>query len=200
MELNIGVNTIDIRNSILVTIDVTPVLPPLCIPAPLSTNVVTGDNPNNEPTIVPIASVLNAVVCPSKSPVLGSIIPANDAILYNVPVVSNKSTYKNVNNANHTSQSNKFKSLNKTNPVFSIVWNSTICLKKSNLSFPSSLSGKYVNVVPRNHDSILTNNIPIITPPLISRIVRYAITKNPAIPIHVVAPFNCVSHVLSTSL
>lgn len=61
-------------------------------------NVVTGDVPRSDPTMMDAASDMKAKYWPSKSPV-SSTKPANRAMEYNVAVVSNMSTYRNVINA-----------------------------------------------------------------------------------------------------
>ncbi|KAK8571446.1 hypothetical protein V6N13_047134 [Hibiscus sabdariffa] len=77
---------------------VNPVLPPSLIPVEDSMNAVTGDVPRSDPATMEAASDRKAKYWPSKLP-FSSVKPANCAIEYNVPVVSNMSTYRNVTNA-----------------------------------------------------------------------------------------------------
>ena len=87
-----GAKKSEIRKQKPVVIAVNPVLPPSAMPAPDSTNVVTGDTPNSEPIEIQNASVQYAIVERGKELFLTSTTPANRAIEYNVPVLSKIST------------------------------------------------------------------------------------------------------------
>jgi hypothetical protein len=58
IEAKIGAKKIAMKKQIPVTHDVNPVLPPSEIPAPLSTNAVTGGKPNREPIEILMASTI----------------------------------------------------------------------------------------------------------------------------------------------
>lgn len=87
-----GAKKTEIKKQRPVVMAVKPVLPPSAIPAPDSTNVVTGETPNNEPIEMQKASVQYAMVERGKELFLTSTTPANLAIEYNVPVLSKMST------------------------------------------------------------------------------------------------------------
>lgn len=75
-----GAKKTEIRKQTPVTMAVSPVLPPSAIPAPLSTNAVTGEHPRSEPMDMKAASVQYAIVDLGKLPVFGSVLPENLAI------------------------------------------------------------------------------------------------------------------------
>jgi len=56
-EERMGAKKIEMRKHMPVTIAVSPVRPPSAIPAPLSTNAVTGEHPSSEPIEIQAASV-----------------------------------------------------------------------------------------------------------------------------------------------
>lgn len=57
IEAKMGAKSIDMRKHAPHVIAVKPVLPPSAIPAPDSTNAVTGEHPRREPTEIQNASV-----------------------------------------------------------------------------------------------------------------------------------------------
>jgi len=57
IEAKIGAKKMDIKKQSPVTTAVSPVRPPSAIPAPLSTNAVTGEQPSREPMEMQNASV-----------------------------------------------------------------------------------------------------------------------------------------------
>lgn len=75
-----------------VIIDVRPVRPPSAIPAPLSINAVTGEDPKTALTEIKAASTQYAIVERGKSPLLGSTTPQNRTMEYKVAVASMMST------------------------------------------------------------------------------------------------------------
>lgn len=81
MLANIGAKNIEIRNSIPVVIEVSPVLPPSDIPAPDSTKAEAGDKPKSDPMTIVIASQQYAIVDLGKSPVSGFTTPEKRAML-----------------------------------------------------------------------------------------------------------------------
>lgn len=93
MLLKMGAKNNDMKKRKPVVIAVKPVRPPSAIPAPDSTNAVTGEQPKREPIEMHIASVQKATVERGKDPSLGSTTPAKRAIEYRVPVASRMSTY-----------------------------------------------------------------------------------------------------------
>jgi hypothetical protein len=99
IEANIGAKKIETMKQSPVTIAVRPVRPPSKIPAPLSMNAVTGDDPRRAPTEIAAASIQYATVERGKSPLLVSTTPQNRAMEYIVAVASIMSTYRNVKRA-----------------------------------------------------------------------------------------------------
>jgi hypothetical protein len=81
MDAKIGEKKMEIKKQIPVVIAVRPVFPPSAIPAPLSINAVTGEQPNKAPIDMLIASVQYAIVDLGKEPVSGSTTPENLAML-----------------------------------------------------------------------------------------------------------------------
>lgn len=133
-----------------VTMAVNPVLPPSAIPAPLSIKAVTGDEPKRAPIEIKVASVQYARVDRGKSPSFGLTTPQKRTIEYKVAVASMISTYKKVNKARTNCEASP--PANDQSRRFNVLvmgCQITICLKKSNRRFPSSLSGKKVMVVLR---------------------------------------------------
>jgi len=92
MDAKIGAKKREIKKHMPVVMAVKPVLPPSAIPAPDSTNAVTGDDPISDPIEMKIASVQYARVDRGKEPVLSSTTPEKRAIEYSVPVQSRIST------------------------------------------------------------------------------------------------------------
>lgn len=88
-----GAKNNETKNNRPVVMAVKPVLPPSAIPAPDSTNVVTGELPNKDAIEMQTASVQKATVERGKEPSVGSTTPAKRAIEYRVPVASRMSTY-----------------------------------------------------------------------------------------------------------
>ena len=84
IDANMGAKNIDMRKQTPVVIAVNPERPPSVMPAPDSTNAVTGEQPKSEPMEMVMASVQYASVLRGKSPVVGSTTPAKRAILYRV--------------------------------------------------------------------------------------------------------------------
>lgn len=92
MDAKIGAKKTAMIKHSPVTMAVKPVRPPSAIPAPLSINAVTGEEPNNAATEINAASVQYAMVDRGKSPSLGSTTPQNRTIEYKVAVASIMST------------------------------------------------------------------------------------------------------------
>lgn len=88
-----GAKNNETKNNRPVVMAVKPVRPPSAIPAPDSTNVVTGELPNKDAIEMQTASVQKATVERGKEPSVGSTTPAKRAIEYRVPVASRISTY-----------------------------------------------------------------------------------------------------------
>lgn len=132
---------------------VKPVRPPSAIPAPLSINAVTGEQPKSEPTEMHTASVQYAIVDRGKSP-SSSTTPQNLAIEYRVAVQSMMSTYKKVTSASTNCvplASPRLHCCTLRIPL--IGWKATMGSKNSNRAFPASLYGKYEKEVLRLHQS-----------------------------------------------
>src|SRR5699024_1511753 len=89
----IGVKNMDKANNPATTNDVNPVLPPAVTPDVDSTYAVDGLVPNNDPTVVAVASANNAAFARGNCPFF--IKPACSATPIIVPVVSNIVTNKN---------------------------------------------------------------------------------------------------------
>ena len=118
---------------------VIPVRPPSAMPDALSTNAVHGEQPNKLPMEIESASHTYAVELPSKSPVRTSTRPAWVAIAYNVPVVSSKSKYRKIINASQACPVSYPCQLMFLGPIGSMLLHVATCLKKFQLSLPSSV-------------------------------------------------------------
>lgn len=92
MDAKIGEKKMDIKKQHPVTMAVSPVRPPSAIPAPLSINAVTGEQPNKDAKDMQPASVQYARVDRGKSPSFGSTTPQNRTMEYRVAVASMMST------------------------------------------------------------------------------------------------------------
>lgn len=92
IDAKIGEKKIETRKQNPATMAVRPVRPPSAIPAPLSMNAVTGEQPSKDPRVMQVASVQYARVDLGKSPPFGSTTPQNRAIEYSVAVASMMST------------------------------------------------------------------------------------------------------------
>lgn len=92
MDANIGEKKMDIKKQHPVTMTVSPVRPPSAIPAPLSINAVTGEQPSRDARDIQLASVQYARVDRGKSPSLGSTTPQKRTMEYKVAVASMMST------------------------------------------------------------------------------------------------------------
>src|ERR1700709_1166734 len=73
IDAKIGAKKIETKKQMPVTQAVRPVAPPSEIPAPDSTNAVTGGDPKRDPIVIPNASTMYATALPSKSCVSSSI-------------------------------------------------------------------------------------------------------------------------------
>ena len=92
IEAKMGAKKTEMKKQIPATQAASPVFAPSEIPAPDSTNAVTGVQPSSEPIEMQRASTMYATVEPSKSPVTSSVSPAKRAMPYSVPVQSRIST------------------------------------------------------------------------------------------------------------
>jgi hypothetical protein len=99
IDAKIGAKKSEMRKQKPVMIAVKPVRPPSAMPAPLSMNAVTGEQPKSEPMDMHTASVQYASVERGKSPSVARVLLQKRAIEYNVAVQSTMSTYRNVNSA-----------------------------------------------------------------------------------------------------
>ena len=88
IDAKMGAKNTEMKNMMPVMIAVIPVRPPSAIPVADSMKAVTGDVPMSAPMEMLKASMQYAIVEPSKSIVTGSRRPANFAMDYRVPVVS----------------------------------------------------------------------------------------------------------------
>lgn len=185
MEAKIGAKNTEMKKQRPVTIEVMPVLPPSAIPAPDSTNAVTGEVPISEPMDILSASTIYATADPSKSWVRSSMKPAYRAMEYRVPVVSRMSTYKKVIKARPNCPPAPARSHCWAVRVFSILWKVTTFLKKSKESSPSAVWGKKVTGVGRGHEMIATRRMPAMIAPLTRYINKKQVRMPPQkMPIH----------------
>ena len=92
IEAKIGAKNTATTKQSPVVMAVSPVRPPSAMPALLSMNAVTGDDPRREPIEIKAASVQYATVDRGKSPVSGSTTPQKRTIEYSVAVASMMST------------------------------------------------------------------------------------------------------------
>lgn len=91
-EAKIGAKKMETKKHNPETMAVIPVRPPSAMPAPLSMNAVTGEDPNKAPMEMKKASVQYARVERRKSPSLRSSMPQKRTMEYNVAVASMIST------------------------------------------------------------------------------------------------------------
>jgi hypothetical protein len=99
MDAKMGTKKTETKKQRPVTIAVSPVSPPSAIPAPLSINAVTGEQPKRAPMDMQTASQQYAMVDRGKSPLEESTTPQKRTIEYSVAVASIMSTYRNVKRA-----------------------------------------------------------------------------------------------------
>jgi hypothetical protein len=188
MLANIGAKKMEKKKHSPVMQAVSPVIPPSEMPAPDSTNAVTGGDPKREPKMIPKALTRYATVEPSKSWVSSSIAPQKRAILYRVPVKSRMSTYKKVTTATAKLTTSEELACDKCHSCAAstclIGWNVTTCLKNSKDESPVGVFGKLVTGVPRGHDTIATSRIPKIRAPRTRYIIRKAVRSPPTTPSH----------------
>jgi len=92
MDAKIGAKKMEMRKQTPVVMAVSPVRPPSAMPAPLSTNAVTGEQPSSEPIEMQTASVQYATVERGKSPSVVLVLLQKRAIEYSVAVQSTMST------------------------------------------------------------------------------------------------------------
>jgi hypothetical protein len=92
IDAKMGAKKMDTMKHRPVTMAVKPVRPPSKMPAPLSINAVTGDEPSSAPTEMKVASVQYARVERGKSPLWASTTPQKRAMEYRVAVASMMST------------------------------------------------------------------------------------------------------------
>jgi hypothetical protein len=205
IEAKMGAKKIDTMKQRPVVMVVSPVRPPSAIPAPLSMNAVTGEQPKRALMEMHPASQQKASVDRGKSPSFGSTTPLKRTIEYKVAVASMMSTYKKVKRATANCAPFSVTFQSRALRVLVMGWNDTTFLKKSKREDPSSVFGKYVMDVLRlfkvsvelkarvrkdveayGQERIETKAMPIMKAYLTRKDIRYAVKMPPAIiPVHI---------------